>query len=165
MKQKSRLGGIFVILITMKEKIFLIIGLIFIFGSIFLFLTQPVNIKRSSDTLRIDDTVLDVEIADTLEERTRGLSNRKELNERAGMLFIFETPGRYGFWMKDMNFAIDIVWINDAWHVVGVTQRVGPETFPKIFYPNEPVKYVLELPAGAVEKFTIDIGSKISFGQ
>ena len=77
------------------------------------------------------------------------------------MLFVFDAPSRYGFWMKDMNFAVDIVWIDERSRVIDVEKEVTPETFPQVFYPDQPVKYVLELPTGAVDKYQIATGTVI----
>lgn len=59
-----------------------------------------------------------VDIADTVVTRTQGLSGRTSLAETDGMLFVFENADRYGFWMKDMNFAIDIIWIDPEKNIV-----------------------------------------------
>lgn len=77
------------------------------------------------------------------------------------MLFIFETPGQHGFWMKDMNFSIDIVWIDENLQIVGIDKNIAPETFPNIFYPNQLVKYVLEIPAGYSDAHRIGLGAVI----
>ena len=61
--------------------------------------------------------------------------------------------------MKDMNFPIDIIWIDESWRVIGVERDINPETFPKIFYPVRAIKYVLELPAGTAKEKGIDDGS------
>ena len=79
------------------------------------------------------------------------------------MLFIFDSPAQYGFWMKDMDFAIDIVWIDEKFHVVDVDKEVLPETFPQVFYPDQAVVYVLELPAGTVDKYQIATSTVVQF--
>lgn len=145
----------------MKNVFFLVLGLTIIFGSIFLFLNQPVNRSAGTKDLRINDVLFKVEIADTPEKREQGLSGKTSLLEGSGMLFIFETADMYGFWMKDMNFPIDILWIDENLNVVDITRDLKPETYPEVFYPNKPVKYVLELPSGAVEKYRIEIGAVI----
>mgnify|MGYP001598125534 CR=1 FL=1 len=65
--------------------------------------------------------------------------------------------------MKNMNFDIDIVWINENLQVIGVIHGLTPESFPEIFYPPEPVKYVLEIPCWKSRNFGIDIGSTMYF--
>ncbi len=93
-----------------------------------------------------------IEIADSPEERMQGLSGRKEIPDDYGMLFIFSTPGSYGFWMKDMETSIDIAWIGDEGEILGVERSVAPSTYPTSFYPPVPVRYVLETRAGLMEE-------------
>ena len=106
-----------------------------------------------------------VEVADTPEERARGLSSRRSIGANEGMLFVFDSPGSYGFWMKDMNFSIDIVWIQDD-EIVGFEENVQPvegkSVFGlKIYHPPEPVNKVLEVKAGMVKKYGFQAGDII----
>ncbi|MDO8728958.1 MAG: DUF192 domain-containing protein [bacterium] len=145
----------------MKDFFFLILGLIIVFGSVFLFLGRTSVTRNETKIIKINDTSIKVEIVDTPETREQGLSDRETLSEGAGMLFIFDSPANYGFWMKDMKFAIDIVWIDEKSHVIGIEREVLPGTFPQTFYPNQPVKYVLELPAGSTNRYNINIGAVV----
>ncbi len=147
----------------MKNFFFLVLGLTIIGGSIFLFFQRPLVIENKTKIIKINETSIEVEVVDTPETRTMGLSNRKTLPEGAGMLFIFDSPVQDGFWMKDMRFAIDIVWIDEKFRVVDIEKEVTPETFPQIFYPDQPVKYVLELPAGYTNRYHIDIGAVVQW--
>lgn len=90
----------------------------------------------------------------TLEEK--GLGGRRGLGKDEGMLFVFDEPNQVGFWMKDMLFPIDIVWIGEDFRIATIAQNVPPESYPKAFYPNRSSKYVFEIPAGTIEK----IGAK-----
>ena len=155
---------------SLKDISFLIIGAVIIVCSFYLFLQKPAPERYQSkvltsqvDTLRIGDKSISVEVANTPEARTQGLSGRKELKDNTGMLFVFDTPAQYGFWMKEMNFALDIVWIDEMLHIVGIEKEVSPDTFPQVFKPVESAKYVLEMPAGWVEKNNIDIGQVVYF--
>jgi uncharacterized protein len=157
----------------MKDKFFLLVGLVIIAGSIYLFLDKPApqhyqsedwrteEITFPENTLRIGGKTISVEIADTNEERAQGLSGRERLALGTGMLFVFEEPALHGFWMKDMNFSIDIVWIDENWTVVSVDRGVLPKTFPKAFYPASPAKYVLELNSGVAAELGIDTGREV----
>ena len=136
-------------------------GLAVISGSLFLFLTRPIIPRDETKILKINGVEVRVEVADTQETREIGLSDREVLQTDTGMLFIFDKPGRHGFWMKDMNFAIDIVWIDEKSQVVGLERDVSPETFPQVFYPDRAVKYVLEIPAGTARRYRIDSGTVI----
>ena len=116
--------------------------------------------------VRIGDRVFQVDVAKTAALRARGLSSRDGLGENEGLFFIFDKPGNYGFWMIDMKFPIDIIWINGG-RVVGFAENAAPEPGKrfwglKIYYPPEPVQNVLELGAGAVAKFRIKIGDLVS---
>ena len=103
-----------------------------------------------------------VEVADTESTREQGLSGRLNLPEGQGMLFVFDTDGSWGIWMKDMRFAIDIVWADASGAIVTVSSNVAPDTYPeKSFYPIAPARYVLELPAGFTTAHGIAAGSKL----
>ncbi len=115
----------------------------------------------SASVIQIGDVALQVEIADTQEKKEKGLSNREFLEQNSGMLFLFEKPGRYGFWMKEMNFAIDIIWIDKDKSVVEITANVDPKTFPEIFYPKEIIQYIIETQAGWTKVNEIQLGDKI----
>lgn len=104
-----------------------------------------------------------VSIADTELSRQKGLSNTLSLREGTGKLFIFDTAGTYGFWMKDMRYPIDIVWIDADWTVVGVANGVAPESYPSVVYPPTSVQYVLELNKGEAVGDNLVIGSKVRF--
>ncbi|MDO8471512.1 MAG: DUF192 domain-containing protein [bacterium] len=147
----------------MKNFFFLILGLIIVIGSIFLFFRQSLVVENRVKVIKINDASIRVEVVNTPETRQKGLSGREMLPEGTGMLFIFDSPVQDGFWMKDMNFAIDIIWIDEKFRVVNIEKEVTPETFPKIFYPNQPVKYVLELPAGYTNRYYIDIGAVVQW--
>lgn len=101
--------------------------------------------------------VVDVEVVDTSSERMQGLSGKRGLQQGNGMLFLFERPQNLSFWMRDMNFAIDMVWVRGE-EVVGVTDRVQPESFPERFHPPEPADRVLEIPAGDADRLGIEKG-------
>jgi len=113
--------------------------------------------------LRIGETVLNVSIADSQSERQKGLSGRIGLAENEGMLFVFDKEGYYGFWMKEMNFPIDIAWLDKDKKITLIEKNVLPETYPKIFNPKSKNLYVLEIKAGFFEKFGIKIGDFAEF--
>ena len=96
-----------------------------------------------------------VEIADTDQTRAQGLSGHAPLGDNEGMLFIFPELGTHGFWMKDMLFPIDIIWFDDIANsadgvkqIIYIKKSATPESYPEIFSPMKPSKYILEVPAG-----------------
>lgn len=110
----------------------------------------------------VGDTVFDVEIADSYWERVRGLSGRDFLAPKTGLLFIFSDSDSHGIWMKDMNFAIDIVWANENFEIVGLARNASPNSYPNVFYPEGSAKYVLEVPTNAIGD-NVKIGDKIIY--
>jgi uncharacterized membrane protein (UPF0127 family) len=102
-------------------------------------------------------------LSDTPELRTKGLSGRLSLGTDEVMLFKFEKEGRNFFWMKDMLFPIDIVWVNADKKVIHIEQSVKPESFPKSFGPDENSKYVLEFKAGTADSISMKMGDGVSF--
>ena len=108
-----------------------------------------------------------VEVADTMTSRSQGLSGREPLPSDGGMLFAFSKPGNYGFWMKDMKFALDFVWVNGA-TVVGMNENVPTEPNGNIltynhYYPPEPADKVLEVNAGTVARLGIRVGDTLEY--
>jgi uncharacterized protein len=112
-------------------------------------------------SLTINGNRITVLVADTEGERQRGLSGRSGLGEGTGLLMKFDTDTSPGIWMKDMNFPIDVLWIDKDWRVVQVTPSIGPESFPAAFYPDQLVRYVLELPAGYADIHNIEAGTTV----
>ena len=92
-----------------------------------------------------------------------GLSYRKFLPSDQGMLFIFPESGSYGFWMKDMNFSLDMVWLDQDKKVVGIVTNATPESYPDVFMPPSLIKYVLELNAGVAGKMGMATGTMLGF--
>ena len=89
---------------------------------------------------------IDVLVAETPAQRARGLSGMLSLPHDEGMLFLFDQSDKFTFWMPDMHFAIDMVWISEDWRVVDVTHHATPESYPKTIYsPRIPARYVLEI--------------------
>jgi len=140
---------------------FLIVGSLFI-GAFFIFKFHRDN-YQSFSRIRIDDVYLDVELAKSPAQKILGLSGRESLQENQGMLFIFDKEGIYTFWMKDMKFSIDIIWIGEGMEVVDITRNISPDSFPQQFKSKLPSKYVLEVNAGWAESRDVEIGDIIKF--
>jgi uncharacterized membrane protein (UPF0127 family) len=104
---------------------------------------------------------LEAELANTRASRELGLSGRASMGDNEGLLFAFDKPGRYGFWMKDMQFPLDIIWINENGIVVSIERGLTPESYPKIFMNQAEASYVLEINAGLAERFGLYLGSKV----
>lgn len=102
--------------------------------------------------------VIAVDVADDPAERERGLSGRAGLSANEGMLFVFPEDGQHGFWMKDMRFAIDILWLAADGTIVHLEESVAPESYPRVFTPSAAARMVLELPAGWAAGHGVRVG-------
>ncbi|MFH1973125.1 MAG: DUF192 domain-containing protein [Patescibacteria group bacterium] len=122
------------------------------------------RVRPSASSSGIADvTSLRMEIADTDASRMRGLSGRTSLAPEAAMLFVFGERGIYPFWMKEMRFPIDIVWI-DGDTVVDVTTLQPPEegmNVPSNHIPFAMADRVLEVNAGLAESLGLTKGATV----
>ena len=135
-----------------------------------LFPKSPTPTQTPGRQVTIGATTIPVEIADTDAKRSLGLGKRTSLDKDSGMLFIFpQKDVTRNFWMKDMNFAIDIIWINDG-KIVRIDKNVPPQpgvadSALKSYSSGTPVDYVLEVNAGFSEKGGINIGSGVDLSK
>lgn len=119
------------------------------------------EIQYQIKQVQIKDTLFDVDVAYTQAERVQGLSGTTSIGEFEGLLFPFGSLDKHGIWMKDMNYSIDIIWIDDEFNIVHIEEKVSPDSFPEVFYPTQDSLYVLEVQNGAVERFSIEVGNTI----
>lgn len=129
----------------MPRVTYLIIAALVLGGMTALEVGLPSGSPTSIRQITVEGKSYRVRVVDTPMERAQGLSGTKRLAPDEGMLFVFEQAGLHGFWMKDMNYAIDIIWLNDRLKPVGITKNISPDSFPTIFYPPAPIRYVLEI--------------------
>ncbi len=124
------------------------------------FVDEKIN-SYNKKIVVIGDTTLKVDVSDDKEERSLGLSNRDSLPEDEGMLFIFDKPGKYGFWMKDMKFDLDIMWFNEYGEMIYFVEGVKPKDFPKTYEPPADSFSALEVNSGFIKEKNLKIGDKI----
>ena len=118
--------------------------------------------KSQAPYVQIGETQILVELATSTAAVQKGLSGRTSLASDHGMFFVFEKPNRYRFWMPDMHFPIDIIWIMNN-KVVDIEHDISQEFDPKnphIYIPSEPVQHILEVNAGFAKKHHIRIGDR-----
>ncbi|MBW2984602.1 DUF192 domain-containing protein [Candidatus Woesearchaeota archaeon] len=131
------------------DKIILIIFLILLIGC-----TAPEN------QVCFEDNCFEVELAITQNEHNKGLMYREHLDKDKGMLFIFEQPDDYGFWMKNTLVPLDIIWIDENREVIFISKDTQPceeDPCPSV-NPGKPAKYVLELNAGTADEIGLAEG-------
>lgn len=100
-------------------------------------------------------------VADTMTSRIRGLSDTPFLPDHVVKLFVFGVPGSHSIWMKDMNYALDILWVAEEGEIVHIEENVTPESFPESFSSPTPAWFVVEANAGFVASNTIAIGDEV----
>jgi uncharacterized membrane protein (UPF0127 family) len=149
------------ILITVIAIVVVICAVLGVWHFVFSRPNPPLHTTR----MTIGSTVFSVEVASTTIEQTRGLSGRAQLGQNEGMLFLFNSPSVQNFWMKDMNFAIDMIWIGGG-KVLGFAENAVPQPgVPlwglKIYSSPTGVDTVLEVNAGTVAKDGIRIGDPV----
>ena len=117
--------------------------------------------------VQIGAVKIPVELATTSASQQKGLSGRKSLDADKGMLFVFARPDRYRFWMPDMHFALDMIWIQDG-KVADIDENVSNDfnpAAPKFYSPSSPVRYVLEVNAGFSLRHGIHVGDAVIFNN
>lgn len=110
----------------------------------------------------VDLRILHLEFVRSSEAREQGLSGRDKLQKNQAMVFDFRdnADGRC-FWMKDMNFSIDIIWLNDEHKVVKVVESASPDSYPESFCSTSKPTYVVELVAGQARVLQIREGKTV----
>lgn len=127
--------------------------------------TGDLNFGKGT-SVKIGNTTIEVELADTQSARIKGLSGRTSLGNKEGMLFIFPEKSVQKFWMKEMKFPLDIIWI-DGERIAGIVYGVEPETGDQltIYSSPEPVDKVLEVNAGTALAKGIKVGDVITLNK
>ncbi len=132
--------------------------------------TEPPVMLADTPVVIIGDVSFTVELAETSQQKGQGLSDRESLAEGAGMIFLYDNDERYTFWMNNMHFPLDMVWIGANCTVADIRAHVPPpdpaEANPDLplYSPNIPVRHVLEINGGAAAGASISIGDAVSFG-
>lgn len=104
---------------------------------------------------------LRIEYATTEAKRGIGLSEQESIPDDYGMLFIFPKDDYHGFWMKDTLVPLDMFWLDSDRHVVSIISDVATSTYPNVFYPSAPARYVLETAAGFARVHGIATGTPL----
>lgn len=151
------------------KKVYLIAGIVVITVALVLVFDHYPLIKNGEgqvkgskikySQIKIKDKKIKAEVADNLESRLKGLSGRKSLCSNCGMIFVFERADIYPFWMKEMNFPLDIIWIKDKKIVEIAGSAPTPAAAGQVmnYTPNAPADLVLEVNAGFCEKNGVKI--------
>ena len=125
------------------------------------------SVEFPRGTIKVDDTVLEVQIADNESRRIRGLMFQEQLPYDQGMIFVFNEPGVYSLWMLNMQFPLDMIWFDVEGNVVHIEENIPPCETPteimacQTIVPSGEAMYILEVTAGFVEQFGVTKESKL----
>lgn len=165
----------------MKKDLAIIFGLFLLIVALLVFGQGYTSLSFGSPTrnaptsavvkkmkVTINTLSVEADVAASTSQRRKGLSKKDSLPFGEGMIFVFENPGKFGIWMKDMRFAIDIIWLDQDKKIVDIVTNVAPESGKKdaeltVYKPRADAKYVLEVNAGLVDLNHIQIGDQASF--
>jgi uncharacterized membrane protein (UPF0127 family) len=108
--------------------------------------------------LRLNGVSYHVSVMRTEAELEQGLSGTDSLGADQAMVFVFPRGDKWGMWMKDMKYPIDMVWLNNNKQVVYTVKNAQPASYPNAFKPSTISRYVIELPSGTIDQTGIKIG-------
>jgi len=149
------------------HRLLILPAAIFVTLAVIFFLSRVKNPDKISDAktrislLKVKDSIISVEIADTPEKRQQGLMYRKTMKDNEGMLFIFETEDFRTFWMKNTLIPLDMVWMDPNYKVIYITKDAQPCVFDPCEMYVAPAKYVLELKGGWSDRNNLQVGDSI----
>lgn len=117
--------------------------------------------KMSYDqsTVKLHGATFHMTVLREKDELRKGLSGTDSLPQNEAMVFVFPSDSKWGIWMKDMKYPIDIVWLNSDRKVVYLVKNAQPSSYPSTtFTPDEGARYVIELASGTIERTGIRVG-------
>lgn len=144
-----------------KEEDSLFFGLLLFLLLLFLVISFG---SAKQNRVCFKDSCFNVRLLIDDEELALGLMFKESLGQNKGMLFIFEKEGRYGFWMRNMLFPLDIIWINENQEAVFMARNMQPcSRVCRTIMPDKKAKYVLEVNAGTIERINLNLRDEFEF--
>lgn len=131
------------------------IGLLVVFA--------PRHVERAATTvpLSIGNNTYHLEVATTSQAQEIGLGGRMVMDKDRGMLFSYSDEDQRCFWMKDMRFPLDIIWVDSTKRITRVEYNLAPGSYPRTFCVK--AKYVIELNARAAKQNDLRVGTVLAF--
>ena len=136
-----------------------IIALVLVASAVLYVRTLP----HSQPLLQVGNRSYAATVLRTETELQKGLSGTERLASDHAMVFVFPHDAKWGIWMKDMNYPIDILWLDKAHKVVHMVADAQPSSYPKTtFTPAAKARYVIELPSGTIKATGVTIGTIVA---
>lgn len=155
------------LLLVLRENIRLILGTVVVLFLLIILITFFLS-RQTGTTVKVADEKFKVKVAKTDKEKQIGLSDTKKLGEKDGMLFVFDKADKYSFWMREMDFPIDIIYIKGD-EVVEVIENAPAPTSDEsdlpIYQSSADADRVLEVNSGVAKKYNITKGTKIEIAN
>lgn len=151
----------------MINKIQIIVILLLVPMGLFYLYTQNNDVTLNdfllpgAPVMRIGDVPIKVEIANSNDERSIGLSNREKFETASGLLFVFPETAYHSIWMKDMHFPIDVIWISEDLKVINIERNIASDSFPRTFRPHAPARYAVETNVHYADTFGLREGQAV----
>ena len=148
-----------------KKRIVTLVLLAVLLMSVSLFLVE----RKESSIIIVtfpSGRELETEVADTPEKLLFGLAFREALPPNSGMLYIFESTGPHRITTKGYRFPVDVMWVDESHHIVGVMENVPPcERDPCPWYggSQDPVRSVLQTEAGFIKQIGVTTGMELKY--
>jgi uncharacterized membrane protein (UPF0127 family) len=147
-----------------RDKLSTVIGLCTLLLIVVLGVALVQRFTQPQATLRLGDGIFTAHVATTESARQKGLGDTELLADNEAMILAFERDARWSIWMKDVEYPIDVVWLDARHKVVHIVKNMPPSSYPDTsFMPDKPARYVVEFAAGTVEKKAIRIGAIAHF--
>ena len=162
--------------VYMRKLLFVILSIIIFIVAIFIFRNELINTptyisiqgKEQTPSITIDAHTFTLLLAKTQQEQEKGLGYRTSLPQDQGMLFIFPHPYREEFWMKGMQFPLDIIYIKDS-RIITIFESVPNPTIQngsiRTVTPTDSANDVLEINAGLVKKYNFRLGDVVKISH
>ena len=156
----------------MKKKMYLygLFALLVLLIAYAIFYKSDSTYNKSSMEVKVNNSTIIAEIANTEMERAKGLMFRKSLAKNAGMLFIFPYEAEHAFWMANTKIALDIIWADQNKQIVHINHNTPPCTqtgnlssYCTTYKPDAKAKYVLEVNAGWAKANNVKTGDNLTF--
>ncbi|MBP6979639.1 DUF192 domain-containing protein [Candidatus Curtissbacteria bacterium] len=123
------------------------------------------NSNLQSTQVKILRLKVNADVASDANSRAVGLGGRESLAKDAGMLFVFDSEAKHSFWMKNVKFPLDIIWLDKNKKVVHFVKNAQPDTGGAldIYTPPKKAYYVLEVNGGMIDEFGLTLDNKATF--
>ena len=142
--------------------------MVIVLGGYIKFHTNFIPVKKEAGLSKVSVVIgsrtIVASVADTQVLQEKGLSGTASLSADQAMLFVFRSPSKYSFWMKDMHYPIDMIWLDSKKKVVFIKKHATPESYPEQFIPTTPAQYVLEVSDGFTDTQKVHVGDIVEFG-